>query len=226
MPIINMVYKKKWKWKPWANTILYLPLESDVVDESGKGRTTSATSVTFTTVGGIQSAHVWTTWWISVWPSWFIDYSLTEGTISCLVNQSSISWNSVITEFAVSGKCKTSIWGSLSWAWKFLFGWEREFSAPTTHSTWTWYNVIVTFNKTTAIMYVNGISVATKSQTVTNAWGTWSSSWGQYVLCSRDWPNAWQSLNWNAREIIFEDKIWTAQEVANYYAQIKGKLWI
>ena len=34
MPIINMVYKKKKWWKPWANTLAYFPLtdnENDVL---------------------------------------------------------------------------------------------------------------------------------------------------------------------------------------------------
>ena len=227
-----MVYKKKW-WKPNANTILYLPLESDVVDKSWKSWRTFTTSwLSYTTVGWVPSAHVWTTWWAYLTaPSPFVDSSIdkTKQTISILfyVTTQQSSSRRILYEFAknwaeyfalVLKENSTNIQYSDSYAW--YWSW-------TTIVANQWNNVIVTADTTERNIYINGSLAWNWS-----SWNTpprWSrpsaSENAQWILCSRNW-NYDQALNWNSRELIIEDKKWTAQEVADYYTQIKSKLWI
>lgn len=222
----KQIYPAKYKREPDASrTLLYLPLESDATDMSWNSRTTTTSSVTYTTVGWVTSSHVWTTWWISVWPEWFISASESRQTISFLYysTYSSTSARRIMFEWRnenVSFCVFTDNWSTY---FKFWYVWG-DYTIPFTANSW---NVItITWDSSAFKFYKNGSLVTTRSWSST-PWRSWTYTTvkAQNVMCWRDWPSYWESCNWNMRELIFENKVRTAQEVSDYYTWIKDKLW-
>lgn len=231
MPIINMVYKKKKGWKPWANTRVYLPLESDVVDKSWKSWRTFTTSwISYTTVWGVLSAH-WTwsnyirmdtpyplvneTWvdtnnlTVSLWFYVTSTYSSTRRSLFEFTRYS----NQNIT-LALKENTYIIQWNDGSW-----------YGSDTTYNANVWNNVILTASGTNKKIYINGI-LKWSWNTGVWAWGYWKNSWWQTqaIITWRDLTQEW--LIWNMREFIIEDKEWTAQDVSNYYNQTKANFWL
>ena len=213
-------------WAPDASrTLLYLPLESDATDMSWNSRTTSANSVTYTTVGWVKSAHVWSGWWISVWGS-FLSQSISKRTISCLVYWTS-QYNShrramcntfwSTSNMGLLGKESTSYiqW----WTWWVGISTESPSNAyPANqrfHIVWTWEDW-ANNNK----LYINWEVVATANGTSIPRWYS-GGSW--YYVMRTDTND--ESLDGNMREMIWENVVWSAEDVSNYYNRIKAKLW-
>lgn len=218
-------------WTPNENTLLYLPLQSDVVDKSWKtGRTFTTSWLSYTTVGGVPSVHVWTTWWIYLTaPNPLASSSIdkTKQTISICyyVTSQTSSTRRSLFEFAKYWEEYFSL--VLKENTTIL-----QYSGGTWVGSWTtivanqWNNVVVTSDTTTRNIYINW--------QLAWSWSPWSNpprwSWNntseeaQWILTVRGW---WynQSLNWNARELIMEDKLWSAEDVSKYYQRIKAKLW-
>ena len=228
MPIINMVYKKKWKWKPWANTLLYLPLESDTNDYSGNNRTTSASNISFTTVGWVPSAHVGSTGWISVSPDTFITHDTPYKTNSVLiyVTSQTTSSNRYIFEWAKQNAYHFW-WLLVGNSSNFEFGsnstWANTYSWITANS---WIHLVHTIWDWQIKLYINWALVNTQTYSTWYPWGNWSNSFQQSQTIFNTRNGVWQSqaLNWNARELIFEQALWSADDVSNYYNWIKWKL--
>ena len=236
MPIINLVYEwyePPYEWKPDASrTLLYLPLESDATDMSGNNRTTSPSSITYTTVGWITSAHIWTNWWISVSPLWFIT-NTNPKTISFLyyVTSQTSSSRRYLMERAVKNKTYQNILilGNTSY-------WNCSASNTIISTSWSvvansWQHVVITQNNdsndaTGYKIYINWVLNNTTSWNAKPRW-SWPNSYEQVqnLFSNRDGLNTNQSLNGNVREIIFEDIEWSADDVSNYYTRIKAKLW-
>lgn len=222
-----------YSWTPDASrTLLYLPLESDTNDYSGNNRTCTPTSVSFTTVGWVKSAHVWTSWWIIVTPTGFINHSTPYRTVSALVyvtSQTSSARRNVY-ERAIQNKMHSGMnlventsnincyWWSSAVAENSIITNSRM------HIVWTWWDW---YAKT----YVNGV-LKDSEAIASDAYPRWNRTETyqqlQWVLCSRNGPSSSnpQSLNGNAREIIFENILWSAEDVSKYYQRIKSKLWI
>ena len=226
----NVIDYKNWTvttdfwWKPdVSRTLLYLPLESDTNDYSWNNRICTPTSVTFTTVWWVQSAHVWNTWWIAVTPTWFIDHNTPYRTVSVLVYvtaQTSSARRSVC-ERAIQNKMH--YWINLKENTADIDAWWTVSNSIITNSRmhivatwWDWYKKI----------YINW------ELRNTQAMASWeyprwnrenSFQQGQIVLNWRNWVSSNQALNWNAREIIFENILWSDTDVAKYYSYIKSK---
>lgn len=218
-------------WKPNANTLLYLPLESDVVDKSGKSWRTFTTSwISYTTVGGVPSVHIGNSWGISLTaPNPIVTTASTQQTISFLVyfsdgvisSRRGVLWftkqNNMDVQFSVlENTSKLNLYGASSWATQvqILEQWVRKHIVCVNSSAW-------------AYVYVNGVLISTATWSSTPRW-VYGSSYeqSQTIWNVRDGLSASQWLRGNMRELIFEDRTWTAQDVANYYIWIKGKLWI
>lgn len=229
----KQVYPAVYKREPDASrTLLYLPLESDATDMSWNSRTTSASGVTYTTVGWVQSAHVGTTGWIVVTPKWFIT-NTDPKTISFLyyVTQQISSSRRYLLEWAVQSKTYQNIIILENTSY-----WNCSATNTLTSTSWSvvansWQHVVITQNNnpndaTGYKIYINGVLNNTASWNATPRW-SWSSSSQnlQAVLCWRGWVNYWENFNWNAREIIFENVEWSADDASNYYNRIKAKLW-
>ena len=224
----------KYEWEPdVSRTLLYLPLESNTNDYSGNNRTCTPTSVTFTTVGWVQSAHVWTTWWITVTPTNFITQSTQYKTTSVLVYVTSLQTSArrVVREWAIQNVEHHWLNIKENTNWNInIFSWTTSWMdlssviAPNTwilitETLWNWVHKV----------YVNWTLINTVTYTSTlPAWWSRPNSYqqSQTVLNWRGWVSSSQALNWNAREIIFENILWSAEDVSKYYQRIKAKLWL
>lgn len=220
------------EWEPDASrTLLYLPLESNTNDYSWNNRTCTPTSVTYTTVGGVVSAHVDNNWWILLQPDNFITKTTsTWATLSALVYVTSqtSSARRYIWEWAKQNNAQffSLINNNVSY---YTIWWGN--AVQVSSNSWTVIankrnHILYTVDSTAQKLYINWTLAITWSWTSYPRWNpsAVNDQW-QYVLCSRFWPNNSQSLNWNAREIIWENIVWSSDDVTKYYQRIKAKLW-
>ena len=211
-------------WQPWANTLLYLPLEQDVSDYSLNHYATTSSWVTYTTVWWVQSVHINSTGWISL--TWTApDASVTEQTCSIwyYVTSQTSSSRRCLWEIAKQNVCYT--WcvlkeNSTNIQYTDENGWVWSWTTITANQ---WNNVIITCDASARKIYINW----------TLAWSwTWRNRpRGNYpysyeqsntIFNSRDGLSASNWLRWNARELIFEDVVWDAQKVLVYYNATKN----
>jgi len=215
MPIINMVYKKKKWWKPWANTLLYYPLTSEttVNEKSWKNK---------------DLTNTWVTFWTYQW----VDCAYFDGS-HFLKNETSygLSWNFT-----------ASIWVYYTARWDYeqpRFYGDNSWNIwiwITPPSNYIWYNprwsetsqilvsdsgwklLTVVYDWTNCKLYVNGANVDTTAK----SWYTYTDSklWiGGYVPSPLYWK-------WGLSEFILENKARTADEISNYYNSTKSKYWL
>lgn len=227
--------EQQW-WQPWANTLLYLPLESDVVDQSWQATTRvfSTNWLSYTTVWWVPSVHIGTTWWLKLTAPYPIQSDRTKPlTISLLiyVTAQSSSSRRLILDMAAT-----------NWSWLWMALYENTSNVKVSFNNWdtaqatiywaipsanSWFNVVVTATNQSSNMYINWQLVWTWNWCTYPRW--WRPYWHdntQWIFCTRDVNRYTSALNWNARELILEEAEWTAQEVADYYTRIKGELWI
>lgn len=217
-------------WTPWANTLLYLPLESDVVDRSWNSVSTSSSNVSFTTTWGVVSANIPRNWYITI-PDTYITTSLTEKTISMWLYvwatqttyrrwivwllKEGYSWNSIAF---IENTTKISSY--LQWVSIWIDTPVNIYPAN------QWFNCIITTKDGTNNnkIYINWQQVVQWNGTST-AWGNMASSVNnRVVLFWTDGSSEW--LDGSAREAIFESKARTVQEISDYYNLTKWNYWL
>jgi hypothetical protein len=221
MPIINMVYKKKKGWKPWANTIAYYPLTDDFNDHSWNWYNLTSNSVQLTTISWVKCANM---------------------------NNSYCTSNALVTSLPYSivfwAKAKTSGWNkafsimwqySWSWGWSWIMWWElsntnniniRYWNATNTYSSisqtidTSWHLYVVTYSTGWCYLYIDGTQTANPKSSLTNSVlnTTPFRIWANY-----EWTVLW---NWYMWAVIVEDKARTAQEISNYYNLTKSNYWL
>ena len=223
--------RPSYEWKPDASrTLLYLPLESDTNDYSWNNRTCTPTSVTFTTVGWVQSAHVWTTGWIIVTPNGFVNTSLQYCTTSCLVYWTSAQTSNRrnLLEWKIQNTCSIGMCAlENSTQLDAYWGVWNNPNTYVSDMVNKWTHIVMTIGNWVYKLYINWELKQNKTETYNYArWSRpYSYQQSQTVFNSRNWVSASQWLNWNAREIIFENIEWSADDVSKYYQRIKAKLW-
>ena len=213
-------------WKVNDNTLLYMPLESDALDRSWKGRTTSPSNISYWTLWWVNTAYnsSWN-WYIAVSPTDIVVWS-TEWTVSMLVY-----YTGNISEYrlAMNFNRYGSYW---LWIWIYSSKWtiwtnsnSQSFAVPSPLSTNNWYHVLYTVDNNGAIAYINWNQVASWTKTTGSVRWDWSSdsNWNQYIFANRTPDNYWK---WWIREVIIESRKWDAAEVEAYNRYIRQKLWI
>ena len=215
-----MVYKKKKWWKPWADTIAYYPL-------------TSITQTTDQSWNNLNGTVSWTiTFWTNLWVdcasfNWWSNYIVVP--YNSRMNTNTFTLSVWLTKSNASdwNKWAISRWNFNNHWWDFAlcnyvntnggtFMINDGHSSAFTMFDWTnkWVNVILTYNWSVGEAYVNSNKVLTYNKTFDmsslttrfNIWWYYNSNY------------CWQ---WNISEIIRENKIWTAQEISDYYNQTK-----
>lgn len=222
------------QWKPWANTLLYLPLESDVVDMSWQATTRvfNTNSLTYTTVDNVPSVHIWSTGWIKLTTPYplvpktdtypctvsVLVYTTNTNTKRCILDMAAKNWNRQGILFETTNKLSMSVYND-----------TNDSSYATLQATPTlsqWNHIVYTITTTSSKLYVNWVLV--DSWAGNPNYPRWNRPYShdntQWIFCTRDVNKYTSGLNWNARELIFEKKEWTADEVSNYYTWIKSKL--
>lgn len=154
-------------------------------------------------------------------------------TFSCWVNLSSIeaSWNNAIFQL------REDVDSDNQSSWAFMFSSQNWWIAPiyisvTSSSwdswasgnamnyysinTWTWYNIVMTFNAWTAKFYVNGVLIETKNSSIylRNYHDTTPSYIGAWY--SRNYSES-QYITWYVQDMIYENTVWSDQDVLDYY---------
>ena len=215
------VIDQSW-WQPWANTIFYLPLETDLLDHSWN-------NYTFTT-----------DWTVSL-VSWDVNIPvcyINNGTLST-ASSSYTFWNNdfTISYFVKIPSDQSSNYWGVFWfngsqygslvlqyektSWYFGSAsntWNASISYPNTTNTWMYVVTIRDWN--TFKSYINWTLYNSSSVTSFSIW-----QWGSTKL----WIGMWQGVkikNLYISKFILEDKARTAQEVSDYYDLTKADYWI
>lgn len=233
----NQVRPSVYKREPTANTLLYLPLKSDIVDQSWQSTTRTFTTswTSFTTVWWVQSLNVASTWWIKLtapYPLQDNDKRTNPITVSMLIYVTSQSQSSRRTLFDIAATNWNRQWIALyentsnirmqsSW-WDTVYA---TLTAPIIANQWM--NIVYTITSSSTKLYVNWELKASWDWNPQWPWGNrpYSRDNTQWIFCTRDVNNYGSWLNWNARELIMEEVEWSADDVSNYYNRIKAKLW-
>lgn len=217
MPIINMVYKKKKWWKPWANTIAYYPLTSEttVNDMSGNWHNLTAS----------WTQDFWVHWWVdsvsfnwtqTLTASWLLPWTATQ---ELTINQ---RFYIVSIPSDVDGKIwwteKSSNSAYAKWTtpeWMWLNMWSSEL--------YTWVQPIWKW--------------VFSSQSIKDWYANWTILWDgiNYSQTSTGAVNlnnigtnftlgnsSNRRLSCYVSNVIIENKARTAQEIANYYNLTKS----
>ena len=222
-------------WQPWANTLIYLPLNWDALDYSGNGR----------------DGNVFSNWWTYSWEyiSWssgekyfyssatnldywvWIDWTYMDTAIG--------TWDRTISiwhKFAAQSD-GTPLWmwsksGWTRWEWFWLY-WNfwpkawivRYYDDP---QTWVlsldtgWHHYVLTYNNVNkSRMYIDGVL-----QTfVSNAGASFNTLSNQYHLWALRLYNN-NSATYSFSKFIIENIVWSAQDVSDYYNLTKWNYWI
>lgn len=205
------------RWQPWANTVLYLPLDSTntVNDLSGNGyNMTNNGSVSFWTYGWVDCAYFWTTapYWLKNTSANIISWDYTF-----LVW---INWDA-----STSGTSNPRIfWWNNDW-WLL---WER--SRDTFHPAFQWTSSWVSYTSWWHLVAFTG-NISSKNFTPYKDWvqltgWTWNSgtSYSWILIGANEGNNSstYDRFCGYMSAVIFENKIWTAQEVSDYYNLTKS----
>ena len=202
-------------WQPWANTVCYFPLESDFVD--------------------VTSNQYTLTWynWAVIWNLNGVNCldltssgSYLEGTVSWLPQWANVRTNMFRVYWTSTwSKPPYQYWQSWLYKWDVIYtnnpiSWSNYWWTIWTVSatTWTWYHVAVTIDGSTSqSVYINWQLANSGTEIVNTTWDTlylWRCIW--------DYTYLWGYLG----DFIVEDRVWTAQEVEDYYNLTKWKYWI
>lgn len=220
-----------WGWQPWANTILYLPIDD------------SDTSSTVYDHSTNQSDFSW------YWTAWYETLASGKKVIT-------LSWSNwiYIDDDIITAQPKTiSLWHYRDWNqsndWSIFVSqndnpWPRWLIvAYTNNNNWmsafygdnadwrnygnrfnpldqTWYNMVVVLNSNTITLYVNWNQETT---------GSWSTPVFTGIPANSFWFTRSNNRNTNTRfmswklgSVIIEDKAWTSDEITDYFNQTKS----
>ena len=216
-------------WKPNANTIAYFPLENNSNEGSWKTVTSSDSSVSYSTLWWVKCANVSSNGGITCTTSVF-DWSgsYTEQTMSFWLYQNAMpSWTSrwafeweKQNTYSFYFLCRSNNVYRYEWnnAWSTI-----DVSIPSS-DIWKWVYFTLVNSSSWKYMYKNWVQIWSWTWSSRPRWSRHSSfQEANRILWTRTWPNDWESLNWWLRELIFEKKCWTAQEISAYYNQTKSK---
>lgn len=210
-------------WQPWANTLLYMPLNSTdtYTDKSWNSRTTTNTNVSF-----------WTYQWVNCWY-----FNWTSAHIQ-------------ITPFTFSSELSLLIWlypvWYTSWYDGKIFDARRSSYAFTSRyglfgeTTWiswyiNWTQTFVTDVSNKRVLFA--MTSENGSQTYQVLWDNIDTTTTSSLSFSSFTPlkiNLWNEYDngapryyeWWMSECILESKIRTAQEISDYYNLTKWKYWL
>lgn len=238
MPIINLVYGGSlwggW-WKPWANTLLYLPIDDDDTSSIVYDHSTNQTNftwywtaaydtlssgkrvITFSGGNGIYiDTNITTTQplTISLWHYRNWNQS-NDGSI--FVSQSDSPWpRGLIVSYTNTRNWMSAFyWDDAGW---------RNYGNRFNPLDQTWYHIVVVLDSNTITMYVNWSQNTTWSWNTPSFWLIPANSF--WFTRSNNINTNTRFLNWKMGSVIIENKARTAQEISDYYNLTKWDYWI
>ena len=215
-----------WPWTPWANTIAYFPLDTDLLDHSWN-------SFSMTTYGNVS---IWTAWWVSAayfWNIWELGWSANiTGSVTALGYAYKTSEpnndNASMFGFGNSGmdypnpqvfysKTRPSQISNKPWVIVTDAGRPSLTAVSMNNNEWVHFAMTLDWDTKKVKLYTNwvlSIQYTSTMNTLPNFLGM-----SRYDKLDRSWIGYLSN-------VIFEDKARTAQEVADYYNQTKANYWL
>lgn len=227
MPIINMVYKKKKWWKPWANTYIYYPLKSNGNDYSWNNRNLTTSNLTFSNEVAVLWDNVLAYYNIGNFPNWTQAFTMSFWIrLSSLASSYNLIWfiknyNTITQNYSDWDKT-IQIWNDGTITFDIYDGSVKRVSTSSWYiSTNTWYNIIGIYDGSKMSMYINNTKIWEVS-------ASWTYSTDYLVLNGYNSRNTSSArwTQWDLSDFILENKARTAQEVADYYNLTKSNYWI
>lgn len=194
-------------WEPWANTLSYLPL-----------------STTTTTTDYGTAWWTWTQyWWTFIGNYYQVSTSdrlyTTQNAYSALTEYTMMCWVEIGSNwFAVSSN---NYWNWDNGNILIYWGGSERYNgglANISYSMPSWrHHVAITWQSW--ILYVDWVQVGTNSYNI---------ALKPYFAGINSQRSGSSSYSWDAKysKFILENKVWTAQEISDYYNQTKGDYWI
>ena len=201
-------------WQPWANTLAYRPLTSDLNDYSWNNHNFSATSWTYSFNNNMCTLQRATLSWWSM-AGYAGDFTIQAYTTNSSANsgiqlQTDNRWYPSVQLYRggddiwfnfVNSTNTARIWAGNSY-------------------TWTWVHLITWVKTSTYVaLYIDGV----EQQKVVWSYGDMYNSSQKNCRLWRNVNGSWTATYWN---IILESVARTAQEIADYYNQTKANYWI
>ena len=193
-------------WKPWTNTIGYRPLKSNLKDYSGNG-------YDFTTYSGTTS-----------YVNWMVQ---TTGKLSRNNLITSLGNNFTILMYTVQANWETYLFTSSDRNYSNFYIGTNGTKARImwwNNNVWYWPNVDFSGGGTphllvwvrewgsTVKLYIDWVKVGTSTVSAAIPSATYMVLWNVV-------SNTLSAKYWN---LIMENRVWTDQEIADYYNQTKA----
>ena len=209
-------------WKPWADTLLYMPLDWDLLDYSWNNNNwTAIWTIQFQTIWNKQYAYFNNNSAIQLItiPVW--TWNPSAFTQSCRFKTNS-NWRWCMHEFwSRSNNSRSKVWFYDNWypiQDRYGVGYDLYMWSVTTSVLWnTRIHVIYTYNNWNHQFYINWSLRWTATGNLNISWTTYRYIWTN----SGSWY-AWYAMSEN----IFESKVWTQQEISDYFNKTKVDYWI
>lgn len=210
---VSIVYKDSWGWgwQPWANTIWYRPLETDLKDYSWNNYDFTTYSWTTTFVNWM----VQTNWKIS--RNNVLDVSNNFTLLMYIVPNSDNNAESYLF-FSDNNNLANANFGYWFWSYRlgWVVNWTREWNYYSASLDWNPHLLCVTKNWNSYDLYLDGVFAKNETTSVAIPSSTYMVLWN--VTSNTKTMKFWK--------LIIEDRIRTDIEISNYYDQTKSTYWI
>ena len=217
----NGQIKTEFWWKPWSNTLLYLPLESDTNDHSWN-------SYTITQNWAVTKWDIWYyfNWGYLVTPSFI--WPTTYTTISIWVKPNWISslFQAIFSKYYWSldfPYITINVYipeNTSNWSFQVTNSSKNVVSSDSSLSMWNWQNIIWVYDWSKVYFYKNWVLASSASQ----SWNIYSNN-TQLSIGNFLW-NLNQPYYGYISECIFENIARTPEQVAWYYNKTKSHYWL
>lgn len=225
------------KWQPWANTLVYRPVDWDMKDYSWNWYDLQWSPTSYETLSS------WLKVWVFDWNvnprPWNIypntapilqvtQHNTNNFTVSFWINVVTFTTETWIMYVQWTGSYQAFYWlvnntntfrfWLGNWAWSdFAF---KDFN--TTNSANTWYHIVFVYDYNSWSPYVKCYKDNVLLDTInTNAFNNWN-AWDCWTIMYSHYDNSCKKISrW-----IIEDKVRTAQEVSDYFDSTKADYWI
>lgn len=209
-------------WQPWANTVAYYKLETDGNDYSWNWNNWQSWNVTYGTWSGKQCAHFNGNWncGISLPALW----SFSNLTMSVWVKTSRSQASTATVAILAPTSDNKNIGIQMNSGTITLSRWDGSNAYDTTDWSWTnnvRHNIIATYNSSWAKLYVDWVYIWQNTASTSVVSEAYTSRIG-----SNDNQQDSFAYYGYASELIIENVVWSATDVANYYNDNKANYWI
>lgn len=213
------------KWKPTTDTLVYLPLETDLLDHSLSTKTVVNQNVTIQ--NGVANFNGNAALRIDNFQNYLNSFPFTVLFFAKPTAFWGSNWEAGIVSQKVDGPYRgrnINIQGNnKQFRVEILNGSGHSIFNGTQLNTNQWYSVCLTMSSSTCKLYVNGQFITSQSTAM-----NWSSTQLRIWDANRgnNTGTGTNAFTGNLSEIIIDKKEWTQNEYIEYYNKIKSKFWL